>query len=189
MNAAATPPNDDLQALVKILHAELRRAAHRERYKLGSPGTLQTTALINEVYLKLVGKGEWRDRAHFLNVAAMAMRQVLVSYAREGLAQKRGAGAVEASFDDRDDANDDADAEDIDAHNVLAESDEHILALEQALTNLEKHEPRLARVVECRYFAGYTMQETAAALGIAERTVERDMTRAKALIYQALGVG
>lgn len=174
MTHEASPSgDDDIQLLVQALHSELRRLAHRERRRLGGSDTLQTTALVNEAYLKLFRGGRWRDRAHFLNVAAMAMRQVLVSYAREGLAQKRGGGAADLPLEA--------------AESVLAESDERIVALDEALTDLEAREPRLARVVECRYFAGYTDGETADALGVTERTVQRDWTKAKALLYEALG--
>jgi RNA polymerase sigma factor (TIGR02999 family) len=178
MSAEAIPQNDNLQALVETLHSELRRLAHRERYRLGGSDTLQTTALVNEAYLKLFRKGHWQDRAHFLNAAAMAMRQVLVSHAREGLAQKRGAGAVRVSLDE---------TENVETKSLLAESDERIVAIEDALVHLEAREPRLARVVECRYFAGYIEQETATALGINERTVRRNWATAKDLFYRALG--
>jgi RNA polymerase sigma factor (TIGR02999 family) len=136
---------------------------------------MRTTALVNEAYLKLFRGGQWHDRAHFLNVAALAMRQVLVSYARERLASKRGSGVSVLPLEAADD--------------LLVESEERIVALDEALTLLAEREPRLARVVECRYFAGYTEPETAAALGITDRTVQRDWAKAKALLYEALGVG
>jgi RNA polymerase sigma factor (TIGR02999 family) len=159
--------------LVEALHADLRRLAHRERRRLGGSETLRTTALVNEAYLKLFRGGAWRDRAHFLNVAALAMRQVLVSYARERLAAKRGSGTSMLPLEDAD--------------GILAESDERIVALDEALSKLAEREPRLARVVECCYFAGYSLPETAAALEINERTVRRDWARAKALLYESLG--
>jgi RNA polymerase sigma factor (TIGR02999 family) len=158
--------------LVEALHAELRSLAHRERRRLGGSETLRTTALVNETYLKLFRGGAWRDRAHFLNVAALAMRQVLVSYARERLAAKRGGGEAALPLEDAD--------------GILAESEERIVALDEALTRLATDEPRLARVVECRYFAGYSETETAAALGVTSRTVRRDWTKAKALLYESL---
>jgi RNA polymerase sigma factor (TIGR02999 family) len=159
--------------LVEALHSDLRRLAHRERRRLGGSETLRTTALVNEAYLKLFRGGAWRDRAHFLNVAALAMRQVLVSYARERLAAKRGNGTSMLPLEDAD--------------GILAESDERIVALDEALSQLAEREPRLARVVECCYFAGYSLPETAAALEINERTVRRDWARAKALLYESLG--
>lgn len=159
--------------LMEAFHSELRGLAHRERRRLGGSETLRTTALVNEAYLKLFQGGQWRDRAHFLNVAALAMRQVLVSYARERLATKRGAGIESLPLDAAD--------------HVLIESEERIVALDEALTRLAAREPRLARVVECRYFAGYTEAETAAALEITDRTVQRDWAKAKALLYEELG--
>jgi len=109
---------------------------------------------------------------HFLNTAALAMRQVLVSHARAQLRSKRGGGEMPLE---------------VESVNVLAESDERIVALDEALTVLERSAPRLARVVECRYFAGFSEAETAVALGVTERTVERDWVMVKALLYEALG--
>jgi RNA polymerase sigma factor (TIGR02999 family) len=169
-DAAAADPTTRL--LVQAFHAELRGLAHRERRRWGGSETLRTTALVNEAYLKLFGGGAWRDRAHFLNVSALAMRQVLVSYARERLALKRGSGVASQPLEDAD--------------GVLSLSDERVLELHDALTELAAREPRLARVVECRYFSGYTEAETATALGITERTVQRDWARAKALLYEAM---
>lgn len=173
--AAGEAADATIHLLVEAFHAELRRLAHRERRRLGGSETLQTTALVNEAYLKLFQGGRWTDRAHFLNVAAMAMRQVLVSYARERLAAKRGGGLASLPLEA--------------AENLLAESEERIVALDEALTDLAAREPRLARVVECRYFAGYTEPETAAALGVTERTVQRDWAKARALLYEAVGSG
>lgn len=168
-------PGEDpaTRLLVIALNTELRRLARRERRRLGGSETLRTTALVNEAYLKLFEGGRWRDRAHFLNVAAMAMRQVLVSYARERLAAKRGGGVEALPLEA--------------AENMFVEGEERIVALDDALSRLAESEPRLARVVECRYFAGYTETETAAALGVTDRTIQRDWLKAKALLYQALG--
>ncbi len=169
-NIAADPTT---RLLMEAFHSELRRLAHRERRRLGGSETLRTTALVNEAYLKLFQGGQWRDRAHFLNVAALAMRQVLVSYARERLAAKRGSGRESLPREAAD--------------QVLIESEERIVALDEALTRLAEREPRLARVVECRYFAGYTEAETAAALEVTDRTVQRDWAKAKALLYEEIG--
>ncbi len=169
-NIAADPTT---RLLMEAFHSELRRLAHRERRRLGGSETLRTTALVNEAYLKLFQGGQWRDRAHFLNVAALAMRQVLVSYARERLAAKRGSGRESLPLEAAD--------------QVLIESEERIVALDEALTRLAEREPRLARVVECRYFAGYTEAETAAALEVTDRTVQRDWAKAKALLYEEIG--
>lgn len=169
-----TPSSDQAtELLVQVLYADLQRVAHRERRrKNGAAETLDTTALVHEAYLKLAQRDVFKSRAHFLNTAALAMRQVLATHARARLRSKRGCG--DANFD-------------IESVDALVESDERIVALDEALTTLEHSAPRLARVVECRYFAGYTDAETALALGVTERTVERDWVMAKALLYEALG--
>jgi len=174
MTDMAAPPQDAaLELLVELFYADLQRLARRARGRATGPSeTLGTTALVHEAYLKLARQGMFENRAHFLNTAALAMRQVLVSHARTRLRGKRGGGHA---------------AIDIDSIDVLAESDERIAALDDALCALEQTAPRLARVVECRYFAGYSEKETALALGVGERTVQRDWNMAKALLYEALG--
>ena len=159
--------------LIDALYSDLRRVAHRERRRVGASETMRTTALVHEAYLKLYQGGQWRDRAHFLGCAAMAMRQALVQHARARCAAKRGGGIAAVALEEAD--------------GVLAEPEENVVALDEALERLEKLNPRLARVVECRYFAGYTEAETAAALQVTERTVQRDWVKAKALLYEALG--
>jgi len=173
-DSAVLPQDKAVELLVELFYGDLRRLARRERGRaVASSGTLGTTALVHEAYIRLARQGVFEDHAHFLNTAALAMRQVLVSHARARLRDKRGGGQV---------------AIDIDLVDVLAESDERIAALGDALDALERSAPRLARVVECRYFAGYSERETALALGIAERTVQRDWNMAKALLYEALGM-
>lgn len=162
-----------VDALAQMFYADLKRLARRERGRAGYPApTLETTALVHEAYLKLARQDRFQGQAHFLNTAAMAMRQVLVGHARARLRHKRNPGAAPL---------------DIDRVEVLAESDERIVALDRALAELERAQPRLARIVECRYFAGYSEQETARALALSERTVQRDWAVAKALLYEALG--
>lgn len=175
MQGDPSPPKDQaVELLVELFYADLQRIARRERGRSINPSeTLGTTALVHEAYLKLARQGVFQDRAHFLNTAALAMRQVLVSHARARLRDKRGGGQA---------------ALDIESVDILSESDERVVALDDALNALEQTSPRLARVVECRYFAGYSEKETALALGVAERTVQRDWTMAKALLYEALGV-
>jgi len=159
--------------LVEAFYSDLRRLARRERRRVGASETLSTTGLVHEAYLRLFKSGGFYDRQHFLNTAALAMRQALANYARARLASKRGSGHATAPLEEAD--------------SVLTEPDERIVALDEALTRLELTNPRLARVVECRYFAGYTEAETAEAMGITDRTVRRDWTAAKALLYEALG--
>jgi RNA polymerase sigma factor (TIGR02999 family) len=174
MPAPDLPPRDDhlVDLLVQALYPDLKRLARRERGRAGHPAaTLGTTALVHEAYLKLARSDAFQSQAHFLNTAALAMRQVLVTHARARLRHKRNPGQAPLDVDDVE---------------VLAESDERIVALDEALLELEQHAPRLARIVECRYFAGYSDAETALALDLSERTVQRDWAMAKALLYEAL---
>jgi RNA polymerase sigma factor (TIGR02999 family) len=167
--------SDDLgfDLLVEALYTDLRRIAQRERRTRAQPSeTLRTTALINEAYMKLSRHGAFRDRGHFLATASLAMRQVVVNHARTRLTEKRGAGEQNLPLEA-------ADA-------VLAESEERIVAIDEALARLESVNPRCARVVECRYFAGLSEAETALALGVTERTVQRDWAKSKALLYEML---
>lgn len=174
MSETCSPAGDQAtELLVEVLYADLQRVAHRERGRSAAAAeTLGTTALVHEAYLKLARREVFKNRAHFLNTAALAMRQVLATHARARLRHKRGGGEIRI---------------DIDSIDLLTESSERIVALDEALTVLGQTAPRLARVVECRYFAGFSETETALALGVTERTVERDWVMAKALLYEALG--
>ena len=159
--------------ILPLVYHELRRVARRELATRPSD-TLSTTALVHELYLKLsrAQSADWRDRAHFLSVAAVAMRHILVDRARRRTAEKRGGTHRHVTLDDQ-----------------LARSDsqaESLLELHDALEKLALIDERLARVVECRFFGGMTEQETAEALGITERTVRRDWIKARGLLYQAL---
>lgn len=172
--SSSDPGDQAVDLLVAAFYADLQRLAHRERGRFGTPAeTLGTTALVHEAYLKLARQNVFEDRAHFLNTAALAMRQALVSHARARMRLKRGEGTAPLDIGEVD---------------VLAEGDERVAALDDALSALEQSSPRLVRVVECRYFAGYSEKETALALGVTERTVQRDWVMAKALLYEALGV-
>ena len=177
------PAGTDAAALERVLplvYGELRRIARRELRRERSDHTLSTTALVNEAYLKLVDqtRAGWTNRAHFLAVAAQAMRRILVDYARRHRAAKRGGAQRPLTLDDA--------APGGDAATVADERAELLVALDGALTQLAELDPRLARVVECRFFGGLTEQETAAALGITDRTVRRDWVKAKGWLYQAL---
>ena len=185
----ATPPASDvlatlrggspetLDSLVHVLYQELRSIAHRhlaKHRKGGERGTLATTALVNEVYIKLVDQTQagWKDRAHFLALAAVAMRHILIDQAKARLAQKRGGPRVAVTLDDEAIA-----AED---------SPEALLGINDALERLAAIDPRLARVVECRFFGGLSDEETAEALGVTKRTVQRDWVKARMLLRRAL---
>jgi len=151
----------------------LRTSARRERRRVGAGETLRTTALVHEAYLRLQAGPGWRDERHFLHAAALAMRQALVDHARRKLAHKRGAGMVDA-LEDHPDAE------------PFWESDERLVELDDALVRLSALNPRLTRVVECRFFGGYSDAETARVLGVTERTVRRDWVKAKAWLFTAL---
>jgi RNA polymerase sigma factor (TIGR02999 family) len=168
------PVDPDVILLTEVLHADLQRLAHRVQQRTGPASeTLRTTALVNEAYLRLARHGGFRDRSHFLATAALAMRQVLITHARARLTGKRGSGIAPVPLDL--------------VEGILAVPEERIVALDDALQDLEERHPRLVRVIECRYFGGYSEAETADALGITERTVQRDWAKAKALLYEALG--
>ena len=158
--------------LMPLFYEDLKRLAHRERIRVGAGATLQTTALVNEAYLKLRATHGWNNDAHFLRAAALAMRHALVSHAVARLAGKRGDGAIPLPLT--------ASLE------VMVEDDATVVALNEALGQLARDSLRLAQVVECRYFAGYDDAETARALDISERTVRRDWTLARAWLHREL---
>lgn len=167
-----TDPKLNLDALTRTLYEGLRKIAHRERLRAGKPSTLQTTALINESYMKLRASGGWTSKEHFLASAATAMRHVLVDSARARLALKRGEGVKAVPIDE--------------ALDAAQADDPEVVRINDALEQLAEIDPRLARVVECRFFAGYSEEETAAILGISDRTVRRDWLQAKAWLYKEL---
>jgi RNA polymerase sigma factor (TIGR02999 family) len=166
-----------LDSLIPVLYHELRLIAHRHlaRRRGNEPrGGLATTSLVNEVYLKLVDQtqAEWRDRAHFLAVAAVAMRHILINRAKARVARKRGGLAATVTLDEE--------------ALALDRAPEALLDLNEALDRLAELDPRLARVVECRFFGGLSEDEIAEALGITVRTVQRDWAKARMLLRRAL---
>ncbi len=160
--------------LVSIVYPQLRRLARRQLggQRAGLP--FETSGLVNEAFLKLTRSAgnPWTSPQHFFGVAARAMRQVLVDYARSRYALKRGRGLTPATFDDSE-------------HAVQVEIDA-VLDVDRALTRLAELDPRMVTVVECRYFAGLTEEETAAVLSVTARTVQRDWQRAKAWLRAEL---
>lgn len=164
-----------VDALFATFYDELRRRAHGVRRR-GAPRTLSTTGLVHEAYLKLRGSSGWDSREHFLNTAARAMRQLVVNAAEARVAAKRGGGAGVVTLDDAVSA-------------AAPARPEEVLALDEALALLEQLNPRQARVVECRYFAGFSVEETAAALGVGTATVQRDWRFARAWLQRALDGG
>jgi RNA polymerase sigma factor (TIGR02999 family) len=170
LRAVADGERDALDRLFPLVYGELRDVAARQLRRQTGGHTLHATDLVHESYLKLArGAGGAADRAHFLAIAARAMRQVLVDHARRRGAEKRGGGAVATTL-----------TGDI-AERALA-ADE-LLALDDALASLE---PRQRQVVECRYFGGMEETEIALALGVSERTVRRDWVKARAWLHHAL---
>jgi RNA polymerase sigma factor (TIGR02999 family) len=160
--------------LVALAYHELRAIAHRRLAARGPAGTLSTTALVNEAYLRLVDRTrpDSYERAHFLAVASLAMRHVLVDRARERVALKRGGVRQRVTLDD--------------AHLAADAEPDALLELDDALQRLAEVDPRLARVVECRFFGGLTEPETAEALAVTVRTVQRDWVKARVLLRRAL---
>ena len=161
-----------VDALIEELYSALRVIAHRERLRVGRPQTMQTTALISETYVKLSQHTGWNSREHFLASAATAMRHILVDAARARLAQKRGSGEIAWELDD--------------AFDVGEAADEDVVRIDEALNTLKLLDQRLAAVVECRFFAGYSEEETGRILGISDRTVRRDWLQARAWLFREL---
>jgi RNA polymerase sigma factor (TIGR02999 family) len=166
-----------LAELTPLVYEELRRLAHHDMGGQRPNHTLQTTALINEVYLRLADQtnSRWHDRAHFFAVAARAMRQVLVSYARSQRSQKRGGGAVKVELDE--------------AALVSPEESKEIVDLHEALERLTTLDSRKAQVVELKYFGGLNYDEIAEVLKISRVTVRRDWEFAKVWLYTELHNG
>src|SRR5688572_5147259 len=163
-----------LERMMPIVYGELHRLAHRYMNRENRGHTLQTSALVNEAYLRLVDQRnvEWHNRAHFFAIAAQMMRRILVDYARSHLYAKRGAGAVHVSLTH--------------AGLVSNEATAEVNALDEALTRLQSIDPQQARVVELRFFGGLTIKETAEAMAISVDMVKREWSTAKAWLYREM---
>ncbi len=165
---------DALERLMPLVIEDLRQIAsvyfRHERHD----HTLQPTALVNEMYLRLVGRRSvnWRNRAHFFGFAAQVMRMMLVDHARRRQTEKRGSGTVKLDLKDLD---------------IVVEPDLDLLALDDALAALAKVDPRALRVVELRFFAGLSVEEIAAALNISTTTVKREWRAARFFLMQEMG--
>lgn len=168
-----------MDRLLALVYDELRLRARRELRRWGPERTLDTTALVHEAYLKLVEQpgASWQDRGHFLSVAAVAMRHILVDAARRRTAGKRGGKSLRVTFDEGVAGR---------AGSEASERAIEILALDEALTALAALDERLGKLVELRFFAGLTEDEIAQALGTSERTVRRDWLKARAFLSHAL---
>jgi RNA polymerase sigma factor (TIGR02999 family) len=163
-----------LPRLLPLIYRDLQRLAKRQLGPHRSAQTLDTTSLVHEAYLKLVESegGSWQDRGHFFAVASIAMRQIVIDYARSSRAKKRG-GELRAQGLDG-------------VELAIDEQADTLIAIDRAMEGLREIDERLPRVVECRFFAGLTEEETAEALGVSTRTVERDWKRARAWLRQAI---
>jgi RNA polymerase sigma factor (TIGR02999 family) len=160
--------------LLSVVYQELHRLAHHYM-KRESPGhTLQTSALVNEAFLRLVDQRDvhWQNRAHFYAIAAQAMRRILVDYARNRRYAKRGGGKHQISFDE--------------ALIISDERSAEVVALDETLVRLAEIDPRKSRIVELRFFGGLSIEETAEALSISPGTVMRDWTLAKAWLRREM---
>jgi len=163
-----------LERMTPLVYGELHRLAHRHMNRERAGHTLQTSALVNEAFLRLVDQRnvKWNNRAHFFGIAAQMMRRILVDYARSHLYAKRGGGAVHVSLDQAGLA----------ANQPTAE----VTALDEALTKLESLDPQQARVVELRFFGGLTIKETAEVMSISVDTVKREWSTARAWLYREM---
>ena len=189
--SAKRPPADDIteqlrawsdgkdaevsDAVLKFVYDELHRQAQRYLSRERAGHTLQTTALVHEVYLKLVKQEniEWESRSHFFGIAAKLMRQILIDYARTKYRAKRGGGKDKVPLEN--------------ALTVgIGDTDFDLLALDEALTRLAAKEEHLANIVELRFFSGLSVEETAEVLRISESTIKRDWQMAKAWLHREL---
>ena len=168
---------DALDRLMPLVYDELHTIAARHMAREWRVSVYQTTALVGEAYLKLVGQRDvdWQNRAHFFAIAAQLMRRILVDNARRDLRPKHGGGAAMASLDVADEQPAKKDIDSVDA-----------LALDRALTKLEALDPSQARIVELRFFGGLTVDETASIVGVSPATVKREWALAKGWLYREL---
>jgi RNA polymerase sigma factor (TIGR02999 family) len=162
-----------MDQLFPLVYEELKRLAHRRLLGERPEHTLSTTDLVHESYFRLVDQSrvEWQDRGHFFRIASLSMRRVLVDYARRHLALRRGGGLEAVSLEE-------------DA--AVADKSDSVVGLDEALSRLAKFSERLSQVVECRFFGGLSEQETAEALGMTLRTVQRDWAKARGWLYLEL---
>lgn len=166
-----------IDRLFPLVYDELRRIAHRQLSRERPDLTLDTTALVHEAYLKLVDqtRAQWADRSQFFAISARAMRRILVDHARQHLAGKRGGRRERVNLDEE--------------MLSLDQRADLLVAIDEALDRFRSVDERASQVVECRFFGGFTEEETATALGITDRTVRRDWARAKGWLYDTLREG
>ena len=173
---------DAFDDLFPLVYDELRRVAHAQRVRLKGHGTLNTTALVHEAFLKLSAPDEpdWESRPHLLSVAARAMRQILIDHARAKSAQKRGGDRTRVTLNHWDLQSPGLD--------VSGDHSDTLIALDESLGRLAEVNDRQHRIVECRFFGGMTIADTAAALGLSHATVERGWAVARAWLYREMSL-
>jgi RNA polymerase sigma factor (TIGR02999 family) len=166
-----------LEKLLPLIYDELHRQAIRFFVRERAGHTLQPTALVNEVYLRLVNQHEmnWQNRAQFFGIAAQMMRRILVSHARARHAAKRGGGEQRITLEE--------------GVAVAPERDVNLLAVDEALTKLQTIDPEKSRMVELRFFSGLSVEETAEVMGVSPRTIDRQWQTAKAWLHREIGAG
>jgi RNA polymerase sigma-70 factor, ECF subfamily len=166
-----------LAKLIPLVEPELHRLAHHYMSRERTGHTLQTTEVLDEACLRLIGdpKRNWQNHAHFVAAAAQVMRRIMVDHARERCARKRGGGATKVNLDD--------------AALVSEDRPDELLALDEALEKLAVQDPRKGQIVELRYFGGLTVEETATFLKLSDRTVRREWRMARTWLYRALSGG
>jgi RNA polymerase sigma factor (TIGR02999 family) len=174
LDAVRAGDRGSLDQLFTLVYNELRGQAHRHLQRAGPARTLNTTALVHEAYLKLAAceQPDWEHRRHFFCVAARAMRQIIIDRARRRVAQKREGRLERVDIDDR--------------NLAVEEQAEDLLALDAALGRLEAQDARLGQTVELRFFAGLSVEDTARALHVSERTIKRDWRLARAFLHREL---
>lgn len=174
LNSASAGDSFALNNILPIVYNELRKISSKYLRDEFKKHTLQTTELVHEAYLRLIGDQNlsWESRAHFYGIAAKSMRQILVDYARKKKSEKRNFGKTQLSLDNAD--------------FVLSENEEQILNLNEALNKLEKFEERSCKIVELRFFSGLSLEETAEMLNISIATAKRDWQFAKAWLYREI---
>lgn len=167
--------------LLPLVYDELHRLAERQRHRWEGDETLNTTALVHEAYLKLADQSapEWQNRAHFLSVASTAMRQILIDYAKRKCAAKRGGRRPHVPLHE-------VEAALRQVEPSTEHSDEVLVALDDSLRRLDQWNPRQMRIVECRFFGGMSVEDTAEALGVSPATVKRGWGMAQAWLYRDL---
>jgi RNA polymerase sigma factor (TIGR02999 family) len=175
LRAVEAEESGALDALVQAIYPDLKRLAHFQLRRERPGHTLNTTEIVHEAFLRIAtnDKKGWTGRNHFMRAAARVMRHLLVDYARQRNTNKRGNGMAELTLQDE--------------HSFTADHSMAVLDLDTAMQDMSAIDPRLESVVECRYFAGLSVGETADALGISTRSVERDWQRARAYILTAMG--